>query len=475
MPDDHRVAIRWNQEAKLTQPQLVDLLHTFGDLLPAPLSGRMDLEAYASKLKARGDIGVALINEEIVGLQALYANDKQTLTAHLPFIAVLPACRSRGLGRTMLSRALALARQRGMQRLQLEVARENLRAQRLYQSLGFRFVPGDGPSLLMEIDLLGLATVGPSAPTPLQRAPRLAAMLGMEIDLWLKRDDLYPMPGGGIKARKIEYILRRAISDGHDVLVTNGGPQSNHARAAATVAAALGMKCHLVIVLQPGRQYPNTGNVLLMKQSGASIEYCNKEALAERMDRAMDFFADRGHKPIYIWGGGHCVEGTIAFVDAAHEAMRQCGDWRPDFVVAASATGSTQAGFAIGYAGTSTHVIGISAARPKERGGAVVRGCVDECIRKLPTASSSIEIDFRDDWTDGGYEEYSEELFAVIERAARAGVFVCPTYSGKALRGLVELVQRGEIRKDSKVLFWHTGGLMNLQAVKRYADGVVSL
>ena len=475
MPDYQCVAIRWNQEAKLTQPQLVDLLRTYGDLLPAPLSSRMNLEAYASKLKTRGDIGVAVINEQIVGLQALYANDKHTLTAYLPFVAVLPAYQSRGLGKTMLSRALALARQRGMQRLQLEVARENLRAQGLYQSLGFRFVRGDGPSLLMELDLVGLAAVGPSSPTPLQRAPRLAAMLGIEIDLWLKRDDLYPMPEGGIKARKIEYILRRALADGHDVLVTNGGPQSNHARAAATVAAAVGLKCHLVIVLQPGRHYPNTGNVLLMRQSGASIEYCRKEELAKRMDRAMDHFAARGHKPLYIWGGGHCVDGTIAFVDAAHEAMRQCGDWRPDFMVAASATGSTQAGFAIGYAGTSTRVIGISAARAKDRGSAIVQECVDECLRNISLAPSRVEIDFRDDWTDGGYEEYSEELFVVIERATKAGVFVCPTYSGKALRGLVELVRRGEIDKQSKVLFWHTGGLLNLQAVRRYTDGFVSL
>ena len=63
----------------------------------------------------------------------------------------------------------------------------------------------------------------------------------------------------------------------------------------------------------------------------------------------------------------------------------------------------------------------------------------------------------------------------MIERAAQAGVFVCPTYSGKALRGLVELVQRGEINKGSKVLFWHTGGLMNLQAVSRYSGHYISL
>ena len=48
--------------------------------------------------------------------------------------------------------------------------------------------------------------------------------------------------------------------------------------------------------------------------------------------------------------------------------------------------------------------------------------------------------------------------------------FFDPTYTGKAFNGLVELVHRGEIAKGSKVLFWHTGGLMNLMAVRKYME-----
>ncbi len=305
------------------------------------------------------------------------------------------------------------------------------------------------------------------AATPLEANPRLAEALGLDIELRIKRDDLYPMPGGGIKARKIRYVMRDVVSAGHDVLVTNGGPQSNHARAAAVACAEIGIRCHLVIVLEPGTEYRDAGNILLMRLSGATMEFCRKDQLAERMDAAMASLTKHGHSPLYVWGGGHGVQGTLAFVEAAAEAQGQCGEWHADYMFAASATGSTQAGLAIGYAGSPTRVIGISVARDAERGGRIVCECVADYYAhglSAPAPESTVKVEFRDEWTDGGYERTSPALLDVVQRAARAGVFVDPTYSGKALRGLVELVRRGEVPRGSRVLFWHTGGLMNLQA-----------
>ena len=41
-------------------------------------------------------------------------------------------------------------------------------------------------------------------PTPLDPAPRLAAALGLQ-ELWIKRDDLIGLGGGGNKVRKLRY------------------------------------------------------------------------------------------------------------------------------------------------------------------------------------------------------------------------------------------------------------------------------
>lgn len=59
---------------------------------------------------------------------------------HITNVAVHPDYRSRGVGRRLMEAITDLARRRGARRLTLEVRKSNLRAQRLYESLGFRSV-----------------------------------------------------------------------------------------------------------------------------------------------------------------------------------------------------------------------------------------------------------------------------------------------------------------------------------------------
>jgi 1-aminocyclopropane-1-carboxylate deaminase/D-cysteine desulfhydrase-like pyridoxal-dependent ACC family enzyme/GNAT superfamily N-acetyltransferase len=462
---DARIAVTWNDEAPLAAARLGELLREFGDLLPRPLAGRMDLDAYAAKLLERGEVACATLRGQVVGIAALYANDARTRRAHVPLLAVSRAHRGAGIGAALLSRAKARARQRGMSRLELEVRSSNTSAQRLFRAGGLVITGAEGDGLRMRCELPGVGA--PLAPTPLESWPRLADALGLDLELRAKRDDLYASPGGGSKARKARHIFREVLEGGHDVVVTTGGPQSNHARACALLAAELGIDCHLVIVLEPGAAYPDAGNVLLMRLAGATMEFCAKDELAARMDEAVARYRNAGRNPKYVWGGGHCLAGTVAFVEAAAEARAQCGEWRPEVLLLASATGSTQAGLAIGYAGLPVRVVGISVARDRARGLPAVQECVDEYLERSPPSAAGrpdVALEFRDEWTEGGYERTSPALLEIVERAAKVGVLVDPTYSGKALRGLVELVRRREFAPGSRVLFWHSGGLMNLQA-----------
>lgn len=269
--------------------------------------------------------------------------------------------------------------------------------------------------------------------------------------------------GGGIKARKIQFIMQHVAQLEYDVIVTNGAPQSNHARATALEAARIGIRAHIVIVIDPEKEYLKTGNILLMQMSGAEIEYCRKEELASRMDAAINKYQRAGHNPFYLWGGGHHISGTKAFVDAAAELQEQAGDWNPDYLVIASGTGSTQAGLAIGFARSVTKVIGVSVARSAQAGSEVIRNCVKEYTKTF-AFSPRPSIQLFDDWNCGGYEKLNSELLDLIRVTARLGVFLDPTYSGKGWLGLNRLVAEGTIPAGSKVVFWHSGGLMNLQA-----------
>lgn len=82
-------------------------------------------------------------------------------------------------------------------------------------------------------------------PTPLYKLNRLSNELGKNI--YIKRDDLIGIGLGGNKVRKLEFLLADAQKNGADVVLTAGGPQSNHAMLTAACAAQLGMRCILVL------------------------------------------------------------------------------------------------------------------------------------------------------------------------------------------------------------------------------------
>ena len=102
-------------------------------------------------------------------------------------------------------------------------------------------------------------------PTPLHPLPNFASHLGGP-DLWVKRDDLTGLEGGGNKTRKLEYLVGDAIACGADMLVTVGAIQSNHTRQTAAAAAKVGLKCallHCTWTKNDSPQYRQVGNVLI--------------------------------------------------------------------------------------------------------------------------------------------------------------------------------------------------------------------
>ena len=84
-----------------------------------------------------------------------------------------------------------------------------------------------------------------AGPTPLHPLSGLGVALG--IDLWVKRDDLTTLGGGGNKVRKLEFLMAEALAAGADTVLTPGSPQSNHCRLTAAAATACGLTCELFL------------------------------------------------------------------------------------------------------------------------------------------------------------------------------------------------------------------------------------
>ena len=286
--------------------------------------------------------------------------------------------------------------------------------------------------------------------------------------LWVVRDDLYPFIGGGSKARKAVEYESFFKENGYNAMVTCGGIQSNHNRAIALMAARNGWKCHLCIQGAEGRFMAEKGNALLDRLSGAECELIDPADTAVAMDSAMDKLAKEGDKPYYVHGGGHDLPGGTCFVDAVKELRRQCDamGYKPDYIFHASGTGSTQAGIVVGcdLAGwNDVKVIGISVARQFERGKQVIADFANTLAKHYGMTERYDDcILFNTDYLCGGYEQFTPEMDVYLKKVMReTGLMFDTTYSGKAFYGMMDIIKKEQLQ-DKKIVFWHTGGLMNL-------------
>ena len=112
-------------------------------------------------------------------------------------------------------------------------------------------------------------------PTPLQEARGCATRLGGPARcprIFVKRDDLTGLAGGGNKARKLEFLVGDAQRAGATTLITTGAVQSNHARMTAGAARIAGMSAELVLTAHAAAP-DDEGNLLLDRLFGARVHF----------------------------------------------------------------------------------------------------------------------------------------------------------------------------------------------------------
>lgn len=316
-------------------------------------------------------------------------------------------------------------------------------------------------------------------PTPMHRLENFGEELGIP-ELWIKRDDLTGLEGGGNKTRKLEFLVGDAIESGCDMLVTAGAIQSNHTRQTAAAAAKCSLKCallHFGWTEDAGPLYRQSGNILLSSLMGADLYLDETERPIEDQSPLPEFvkhLRELGHKPYLIPAGAseHRL-GCLGYMACAAELVLQSRERgiQFDYVVHCTGSGSTQAGLVAGFAclNEDTRVIGIADDDETD----IKRGRVLELANSaladlgLPARVSPADVDIISvDQSDYGKAE--SETFDIIRLLARSeGLVADPVYEGKALRGLEKLAADGRFESDSRVLLMHLGGT---PAVHAYAN-----
>lgn len=321
-------------------------------------------------------------------------------------------------------------------------------------------------------------------PTPLQPLKNFGSAIG-GLQLWMKRDDLSGLEGGGNKTRKLEFVVGDAVHQGCDMLVTVGAIQSNHTRQTAASAAKANLNCallHCAWTKDAGPQYREIGNVLLSSLMGAELYVDETERPIEDqgpLDAFMAHLAAQGHKPYLIPGGAseHPL-GSMGYINCALELATQMDQLGIafDYLVHTTGSSSTQAGLLAGFKapGIRTHIIGVADDGETKIKSQRVRELANEALQTLGlpalVALDDVEVIASNDADYGYADDAIKEGIRLM--ATKEGLIADPVYEGRAIRGVIDLHNAGRFGSDAKVLLMHLGGSPAIHAYAGQFDAV---
>jgi D-cysteine desulfhydrase len=304
--------------------------------------------------------------------------------------------------------------------------------------------------------------------TPIEKLSRLSEELAGPT-IYIKRDDLLGLAGGGNKTRKLEFLVAEALARGADTLITCGAVQSNHCRLTLAAAVKEGLKCRLVLEERvPGSYNPQSaGNNFLFRLMGVEniTVVAGGSDMTAAMQAAADEVAGEGRKAYVIPGGGSNPVGATGYVACAEEILAQTFDLgiRIDRIICASGSAGTHAGLVTGLYGNNSNipVVGINVSRPKAAQEELVYDLVQKTAQHVGVATGiprEAVVCF-DEYVGPGYSLPTPEMAEAVRMLARLeGVLIDPVYTGKAMAGLIDLVRKENFKKDENILFVHTGG-----------------
>jgi L-cysteate sulfo-lyase len=319
-------------------------------------------------------------------------------------------------------------------------------------------------------------------PTPIQKLARLSRLPELNgCNLYVKRDDLTGLGGGGNKLRKLEFLLGEALAENADTLVTWGGFQSNHARLTAAVAARHGLACELILTpsaVRTDNDFCHNGNVLLDGLFGAKVHRLSRGVTPDSY--ATELVAklkQQGKKPFVMPLGGSSPRGSLGYAACAAEILHQADalDLQFDRIIVPNGSAGTHSGLLAGVTltGCATKIVGYSVLASEEQAMATTLEKTRQTLHLLDSNATLNEGTINVDGSERG-DAYGAPTEAMLEAvrllASHEGLLTDPVYGGKAFAGLLAAVRRGDYPAGSHLLFVMTGGLPGLFAYRSAFD-----
>lgn len=305
-----------------------------------------------------------------------------------------------------------------------------------------------------------------AAPTPLQYLSGLSQELFRE--LYIKRDDLTPLGGGGNKLRKLEYLMFDAVNAQSTVIVTVGGIQTNHGRLTAAVAAKYGLKCIIAVVDDYDGEM--SANLLLDGIFGAHVVVKKDDGrdktvqLEETVKTIMEREIAKGERVYFIPMGGSDITGMLGYYDCAAELDAQAKAHQLEGATVYVAAGSlgTYMGLYCGLKAIHSSL--------KVTGIAIMPIDEDRLHSYFQEAKEAYGFDFDDSdmhietgYIRKGYNEPDRHVReAILTMARHEGILLDPCYTGKMFAGVLDMIKEKKIKLGRQVILLHTGGMPGL-------------
>ncbi|MGB1012039.1 MAG: pyridoxal-phosphate dependent enzyme, partial [Thiolinea sp.] len=206
------------------------------------------------------------------------------------------------------------------------------------------------------------------------------------------------------------------------------------------------------------------------KLMGATIHYYPEGEDEEGADRALEERAAElralGKKPHVIpLSGNHTPYGALGYVDCAEEMLQQFAeqDLAIDAIVLASGSAGTHSGLLAGLKARgseiATHGICVRRDQAAQANRVYKKACEVAEMIEHAGAVSMPDVKTDDRSLAPGYGQLNADTREAIQLCAEhEGLLLDPTYTGKAIAGLIRLMRDGAFTAGQNIVFLHTGG-----------------
>ena len=277
------------------------------------------------------------------------------------------------------------------------------------------------------------------------------------IDLYLKREDLIHPLVSGNKFRKLKYNLQQAKKQNKKTILTFGGAFSNHILA-TSAAAKLNNLNSIGIIRGEELGGENLEKTLSQNETlrnakamGMQLHFIDRESYRDKentlfIERLKNKFGD-----FYLVPEG----GTNNFAIKGCEEILTKEDDNFDVICCPVGTGGTIAGI-INSSSNHQKILGFSALK-----GDFLKEEVASHVKKN---NWEIIIDYH----IGGYAKVDKCLIDFINKfKSEYNVLLDPIYTGKMMYGILDMIEKGEFSKNTRILAIHTGGLQGISGINK--------